>query len=208
MTVKKAIEERRAFRALVADPVSDEVVRELASAARLAPSANDHQPWRLVFARRPDVFEACRTEEVFPSFNEWVYRAAMLVAVCGREGDDDVVPVVHRSYAGHHGRTSQRPLFLFDLGSASAFMMLRATELGLVAHPIAGYDEPKVKKVLAIPDEYDVVAMLVVGTKTYDQDAVDSLPPDLQPDELRRPARLELGELAFADRFGTSIPTT
>lgn len=208
MDVKTAIDERRAYRALLHEPIDDHVVRELAAAARLAPSANDHQPWRLVFVRDDSVVARCKANEVFPDFNDWVYRGAMFVAVCGKPGDDDTVPVVHKSYSkgsGEKTTTSQRPLYLVDLGIATGFMMLRATELGVVAHPIAGYDEPKAKEVFGVPEEYDIVTMLIVGTKTFDQDAVDSLPKELRPDELERPARMELEEFAFADRFGDPI---
>ncbi|MFB0562029.1 MAG: hypothetical protein ACETWM_12570 [Candidatus Lokiarchaeia archaeon] len=34
---------------------------------------------------------------------------------------------------------------------------LRATKLGLVTHPIAGYDEEQVKKVLNIPEDMRVI---------------------------------------------------
>lgn len=208
MDVKTAIDERRAYRALLHDPITDEQVRRLAEAVRLAPSANDHQPWRLVFVRDPEVVARCKTAGVFPDFNEWVYRGAMFVAVCGRPGDDDTVEVVHKSYTkkGEKTVTSERPLYLFDLGIASAFMMLRATEMGVVAHPIAGYEETVAKDVFGIPEDYDIVAMLIVGKKTYDQAAIDSLPDDLRPDELERPERMGLDEFAFGDRFGDPIP--
>lgn len=210
MDVKTAIDERRAYRALLHDPITDEQVRQLAEAARLAPSANDTQPWRFVFVRDEAVVEQCKTVGAFPDFNEWVYRGAMFIAVCGKASDDAKVEVVHKSYtkSGEKTTTSERELFLFDLGIASAFMMLRATEMNIVAHPIAGYEEPKVKDVFGIPEEYDVVAMLIVGKKTYDEEAVDSLPADLRPDEFTRPARKDLDEFAFADRFGNAIPGT
>jgi nitroreductase len=46
-----------------------------------------------------------------------------------------------------------REYYLFDTGMATAFITLRATELGLVAHPIAGFDENKAKDTLGIPDD-------------------------------------------------------
>jgi hypothetical protein len=38
--------------------------------------------------------------------------------------------------------------YLFDTGMATAIMILKATDLGLVAHSIAGYDEETIKRVL------------------------------------------------------------
>ena len=46
---------------------------------------------------------------------------------------------------------------------ATAFIILRATELGLVAHPIAGFDEDKVKEILGIPDDRRVITLVIVG---------------------------------------------
>lgn len=206
--VGDAIEKRRAVRALLPEPVGDDVVRELAAAARLSPSAENKQPWRLVFVRSDETVRTLRDRAAFPDFNEWVFRGSMFVAICGREQDDDSVTVVHRSYSSHGEQTvtSDRPLFLFDLGIATGFMMLRATELGWIAHPIAGYDEPITKDVLGIPEDDDLVAMLIVGKRSTSEQDIDSLPPDLQADERQRPAREELSAFAFGDRFGRPIP--
>lgn len=206
-TVQDAIDDRRAYRALLDDPVPDDVVRELANAARLSPSANDTQPWRLVFVRDPATRRQLADRSAFPDYNQWVFRGAMFVAVCGLQGSDASIPVVHRSFAkqGDEQLTSTRPLYLVDLGIAAGFMMLRATELGLVAHPIAGYDEPLTKEILGVPEEYDLVTMLIVGKRSTAAADIDSLPADLQPSERRRPSRLATSEFAFTERFGTPI---
>jgi hypothetical protein len=74
----------------------------------------------------------------------------MIVAVCARKEDDCQNP-------------DGRDHYMFDTGMATAFLLLRATELGLVAHPIAGYDHAGAKKALSIPDEYTLITLVIVG---------------------------------------------
>ena len=71
--------------------------------------------------------------------NEWAQKASMIIAVHSKVEDDCLV-------AG-------REYFLFDTGMATALLILRAVELGLVAHPIAGFDEERVKEVLGLGGE-------------------------------------------------------
>ncbi|MCK4297935.1 MAG: nitroreductase family protein, partial [Planctomycetes bacterium] len=49
MEVREAIERRRAYRSLDPAPISDELIRDLAESASLAPSCFNNQPWRFVF---------------------------------------------------------------------------------------------------------------------------------------------------------------
>jgi Nitroreductase family. len=51
----------------------------------------------------------------------------------------------------------------YDTGLSNAFLILRATELGLVAHPIAGFDEEVVKKAVNIKENFEVIVLIVVA---------------------------------------------
>ena len=53
--------------------------------------------------------------------------------------------------------------FLFESHFATAQIMLRATELGLVALPIAGHRQDAVKEMFAIPEEMTVITLVIVG---------------------------------------------
>jgi nitroreductase len=213
LDVHEAIRKRRAYRALVDTPVSDEVVRELADAARLSPSALNRQPWRFVFVRdRGLIAELQRA--ALPDYNDWATRGSMFVAVCGSETMDkpidenlDIRPYVPHPDKFDPSRDQDlppRPLLLYDLGIASAFIILRATELGLVAHPIAGFLEADVRRILDVPEDVMVVALLIVGTRTEDPAVVAALPADLRRDEFHRPRRLPVDKIAFFDRYPAS----
>ena len=45
----------------------------------------------------------------------------------------------------------------------TAALILRTTELGFVAHPLAGFDPKQTKEVLGIPDEMEVITLVIVG---------------------------------------------
>ena len=180
MSVRERIEERRAYRSLDPVEVSDETVHELARCAGLAPSCFNKQPWRYVFARG-DALE--RLKESLNKGNAWATRASMIVAVVSRVDLDC--------------RVKGRDYYLFDTGMATAFLILRATELGLVAHPIAGYDEEKAKAVLSVPDDMTVITLVIVGKHS---DTINELLSEQQAEtEPVRPERMPMEAFAFMD---------
>jgi nitroreductase len=56
-----------------------------------------------------------------------------------------------------------REYFQFDTGMASAFLMLAATARNLEAHPIAGFDPKAAREVLALPNEAQVITLVIMG---------------------------------------------
>jgi nitroreductase len=53
LTVGEAIRQRRSIRRFKDEPISDEIIRELLEAARLAPSGSNRQPWRFIVVTDP-----------------------------------------------------------------------------------------------------------------------------------------------------------
>ena len=51
LTLWEAIQQRRSIRKYVSDDVSDEIIKRMLEAARLAPSGSNTQPWRFVVVR-------------------------------------------------------------------------------------------------------------------------------------------------------------
>lgn len=184
MDVHTAIETRRAARSLDPAEVTAELARDLASHARLSPSCFNNQPWRFVFVFEPDRLEAMKP--VFNEGNRWCHAASMIIAVFSRKEDDC--------------RIRDREYHQFDTGMATAFLILRATELGLVAHPIAGYSPKKTREVLGIPEEYQVITLVLVGKRSM------TLNPSLSEEQIEaeaaRPERLPLERFAFMNGYG------
>lgn len=183
MDVKEAIDKRRAYRSLDPVEITEELVDDLARSAQLAPSCFNYQPWKFVFVYDRDMLLKMR--DALSKGNEWIHAASMIIAVFGKQEDDC--------------RPKGRDYWLFDIGQATAFLQLRATELGLVAHPIAGYSQTKVKEILNIPDEYTVITLVNVGKRS------DKISPVLSEDQVerekKRPERKPLGEFAYKNRY-------
>lgn len=183
MTVEEAIEKRRAYRSLEPVDISLELIRDLAEKAKLSPSCFNQQPWRFVFVKDKEILS--QVFDALSKGNEWARAASMVIAVFSkRELDCDI-----------HGRE----YYLFDTGMAVAFLILRATELGLVAHPIAGYREDKVKKALNIPEDMKVITLIIVGK--HSEEISPILSEEQRKNELHRPERLHLEKFAFIDLY-------
>lgn len=141
------IRKRRAFRSLDHVEITDDLIDSLSMAAQLSPSCFNNQPWHFIFTYEKK--QLTHLFQALSSGNDWAKQASMIIAVCAKEDDDCMI--------------YDRKYYLFDLGLSSAFLMLQATKLGLVAHPIAGYSPKKVRKILSIPDEYMVITLIIVG---------------------------------------------
>lgn len=145
--VNALIAVRRAKRALRPDPIPQEDITRLIEAAHLAPSCFNNQPWRFVVAQGEKLEEV---KKALPGGNYWALKAPAIVAVASHP-DLDCRLSDHRDY------------FLFDCGLAVGFLMVQATQIGLVAHPIAGYDPLAVKRALGIPEDYILITLVVLG---------------------------------------------
>lgn len=147
MDVIDAIKKRRAYRSLVPVEISQSLIEDLARNAQLAPSCFNNQPTRFVFVYGSENIN--NMHAALSSGNEWAYSASLIIAVSSRREDDCII--------------KDREYHQFDCGLAAAFLILRATELGLVAHPIAGFSPRKTKEILGIPEEYKVITLIIVG---------------------------------------------
>ncbi len=184
MDVKEAIEKRRAYRSLEPIEITEDLINELARAAQLAPSCFNKQPSRFVFVYDKEMLVKMR--EALSKGNVWVHAASLIIAVFGKKEDD--CDVKGREY------------YLFDIGMACGFIQLRATELGLVAHPIAGFSEDKVKEILGIPDEMKVITLINVGKKS---DTISEVLSEKQvTSEKERPERKPIEKFVFRNRYG------
>lgn len=186
MDVYHAIQNRRAFRALKPTAVSPELIEDLANSARLAPSCFNNQPWNFVFVSEPQQLVEMR--EALSEGNNWAYDASMIIAVFGKKEDDCII--------------RDRIYYQFDCGLAAGFLILRATELGLVAHPIAGFSPKKTREILGIPEEYKVITLILVGKKSLELNSI--LSEEQAVWEKRRPRRKKLDEFVHINIYGSS----
>lgn len=184
MNVITAIRTRRAYRSLKPVRITKRLVNDLATSAGLAASCFNKQPWYFVFAYDPGVL--AKMHNALSRGNEWARKSSMIIAVASKKEYDCII-------------NDGREYYLFDTGMAAAQLILRATELGLVAHPIAGFDQVKVKELLKIPVDMTVITLIIVGKRSNSPGPL--LSPDQAATEKKRPPRKKPVEFAFYNRY-------
>lgn len=85
----------------------------------------------------------------------------------------------------------------FDAGSAWMSLALQGSCMGLVIHCLEGFDYDQARRELAIPDNYDIEAMCVIGKPGRVQDLPVELQKREEPSD-RKPLADLVGEGTFA----------
>ncbi len=146
MTVMEAIQSRFSSRAWKSYEVEEEKIEQLIEAARLAPSASNRQEWRFVVVRdaemREKLAEASRGQD-------FVGKAPVVIVACAQ--------------GTGHVMTSGLECHPIDVAIAVDHITLAAVELGLGTCWIGAFNADEVKRLLGIPPEVVVVALLPVG---------------------------------------------
>jgi nitroreductase len=138
-----------------ARPVPRALLDRCVEAARLAPSACNCQPWRLVIADAPETVARLRVAARKAGIpHPWWDQVPVFVALCAR-----LDLVTHRVIPFFTGL----PYYLIDMGIAGEHFVLAAETLGLGTCWIGWFNERGAKRVLGIPRSYRVVSLLTVG---------------------------------------------
>ena len=144
--ILKEILKRKSVRSYLDRPVEDEKLSEVLEAGRLAPSASNIQPWKFIVAKdketRDKLAIACKNQK-------FVEEAPIVIAAC----------IISKGYDMGKWYDSA----VLDIGIALDHMTLQAVHLGLGTCWIGAFKENEVKKILKIPDEIRVAALLTLG---------------------------------------------
>ena len=153
MDVKDAISKRRSIRKYQRKEVPLDLIRELIDAARLAPSGSNAQPCRYYLVKDNETKEKLKGNQIFEQ--DFVYQAPVLIVCCSD------LQSYRQGIKGWSEENENRALR--DLSIASAFLVLRATELGLATCYVGWMKKDKIKDVLDIPRNYMVPFVIAVG---------------------------------------------
>ena len=148
MNVFDAIKMRRSVRSYAAKPISADVMTRIRNMLRLAPSACNLQPWHFVL-----VTDAAVRQEIAQASHSqlWVAQAPLIVVGCG---------LVQQAYKKMGGCGNSVDV---DVAIALDHLSLGSVAEGMGTCWIGAFDEIKVKALLNIPDQFKVVAMMLVG---------------------------------------------
>jgi nitroreductase len=142
METMEAIRKRKSLKNCCSGrEIEREKLEQILDAARLAPSAMNKQPWRFVVVQGKENVErvADRAFSRFGRSNLVVKEANVLIF----------------AFANHEENVMPDGAFFYptDVGLAFENLLLAATDLGLVTHPMTAADQPELKKVLGVPEE-------------------------------------------------------
>lgn len=170
---------RRSVRSYRADPVDDELIRQVLQAGMAAPSAGNRQPWEFIVIREDRALKEAIANVTYRgnSFitgehQTWLTQAPVLIVICAN---------VQRS-AARYGWEHAYKIVLQDIAAAVENMLLAATALGLASCWVAGFDQVALAALLNVPELVPPIAILPLGYAT----AMPTPPPKLDPKELVR----------------------
>jgi len=185
ISIISSITGRHSPRAFSDKAVSTEETEALFEAARWAPSAFNHQPWRFVVADKNKNINLY--DKIFASLEDfnrkWAITAPILVAVIAYS-------------KGPKGNTNKYAWY--DTGQAVSNLCSQATSMGIFAHQMGGFDPSIISKNLNLSDDFEPVTVIAIGYKGD----IKKLPEKIQELEIKKiRERKALGEFVYYKEF-------
>jgi nitroreductase len=153
-------------RALSGEEIPEADLMALFEAARWAPSSNNNQPWRILYARRNSEHWPLFFNLLVDANKIWARNAAVLLLFISKTTFD------------HNGKPSVT--HSYDTGAAWQNLALQGFIKGYVVHGMQGFDYERARTTLGIPDGYRVEAMAAIGHPGKKE----SLPDELRKREV------------------------
>lgn len=157
MNTIEAITTRRSVRQFLDQPVENDKIEAVVSAALYSPSWKNTQTVRYIAVTDPGAKEAIAAE-MLPSFNaDNVRSAPVLIAMVTQTG--------HSGYERDGTFTTMKKdrWQYFDAGIACQTFCLAAHELGLATVIMGIYDEEKLPAFLGLKDDQVLTAIIALG---------------------------------------------
>jgi nitroreductase len=173
--------QRWSARAFSPREVSMQDLHRIFEAARWAPSSNNAQPWRYIVGLRGTSTHEKIGESLMGFNQSWAPKAPVLMLGLDKTKFD------HNDSTNHFA--------LYDLGAASAYLVLQAAALGMTTHQMGGVDRDKARTLLEIPADYHIAAAIALG---YQDDPETLSNEELIKRELSPRDRKPLDEIVFS----------
>jgi len=158
-------------RAMSGEEIPETELMSLFEAARWAPSSNNNQPWRLLYARRNTEQWPLFFNLLTDSNKIWAKNSSILLLVVSKNTFDNGQPSRTHSY---------------DTGAAWENLALQGNLRGYVVHGMQGFDYELVRSSLNIHDGFTVEAMVAIGIPGNKEDLPDYLQERESPNDRRK----------------------
>jgi nitroreductase len=142
-----------------------------------APSANNSQPWRFIYALRGTTGFDKLLSTLAPGNQPWAKNAAALVATIGVKELPDTQQKNH--------------YYLYDTGLATSFMLTQALSMQIYGHVMAGFNKQQLAELAALPANEEPVTIIALGYP----DRADLLEEPYKTRELTARTRKPLSEV-------------
>ena len=147
MDFQELIRARYSCRAYRSDPVAEDQLAQVLEGARLAPTADNRQPFRLVVIRT-----AGREQELQRVYGkDWFVQAPLVIAACGVPAENWVRKQDGKNYND------------VDVAIVMDHLILAAADLGLGTCWIAAFDPAAARELLELPEGVEPVAFTPLG---------------------------------------------
>jgi len=145
MDVSRAISQRYSCRHYEDKPIEEKKLEAVLEAARQAPSAKNLQDWRFVVVTDREM------------------RKKLAAAANGQTFLEDAGAIIVACTVSNHVMRCGQAIGPIDVSIALEHMCLQATELGLATCWIGSFYPDKVKPLVGIPADVNIIELLAVG---------------------------------------------
>ncbi len=146
MNYKKLVGKRYSVRSYTQDPIENEKLENVLNAARLAPTAQNRQPFQIIV-----VHTKGRENELLKIYQpEWFVQAPLVICLCGLPAEA-------------WKRRDGRQYIDVDIAIVMDHLVLAAADNGLGTCIIAAFDPNAARQVLSIPDDVEPILLTPLG---------------------------------------------
>ena len=160
MEFQQVIDARQSVRSFNGKQVSEEILREMVSAAQAAPSWKNTQTSRYYCISTPEQVSKFR-ETVLPEFNQNSTKDATAY----------VVTTFRKNISGFNKATGEADNEVgngwgaYDLGLHDAYLLLAARNAGFDTVIMGLRDGEKVREILSIPETEEILSVIAMGKR-------------------------------------------
>jgi nitroreductase len=158
-------------RAMSGEEIPETELMTIFEAARWAPSSNNNQPWRILYARRNTEHWPLFLNLLVDSNKIWAGNASALLVIVSKNTFDNGKPSRTHSY---------------DAGAAWENLALQGNLMGYIVHGMQGFDYELARSSLNIPDGFTIEAMAAIGIPGTKKDLPDYLQEIESPNDRRK----------------------
>ena len=179
-SVFEVIKSRRSIRKYQDRPVEREKIEQCIEAARLAPSAENVQPWRFIIIDDTELRDKF-AQQVFSGIYapmRFVKKAPVIIIILAKP--DLIANRIGKQIQGIH-------YYFVDIGISGEHLALQAHELGMGTCWIGWFNPRKVRKFFNIPKSYKVASLMTLGYPAEEKSEVSN--------------RLSLSKIAWFNGF-------